>query len=162
MPRRDVTPEQRFWAKVRRDPNCWEWTASTNGTPGWEYGQFKFNGRMVPAHRLSFEWSNGPIPPGMFVCHRCDNPICVRPSHLFLGTRQDNMNDMKQKGRHRSRSPRGARHWRAVLSERNVAQIRRCVASGATHRSLALRYGVSRQCIGKIVRGLTWTEKEAS
>lgn len=83
----------RFWAKVEKTEGCWEWTGSKSRKG---YGQFN-EGR---AHRVSWEMHNGPIPEGMFVCHHCDNPPCVRPDHLFIGDNAANMRDAFAKGRH--------------------------------------------------------------
>ena len=98
------TVEERFWAKVVKSDGCWEWTAKhdKNG-----YGRFSPNGQysQVPAHRFSWELHNGPVPEGMLVCHRCDNPECTNPNHLFLGTPQDNMDDKVRKGRWKGCAP---------------------------------------------------------
>jgi len=99
--------EERFWAKVDRTDDCWLWTAcrTTHG-----YGQFRpERSRGAQAHRVAWELTNGPIPAGMLVLHRCDNPPCVNPAHLFLGTQSDNMRDMYAKGRGRPRRPRPRR-----------------------------------------------------
>lgn len=93
--------EARFWAKVdvRGPDECWEWQASTTSSG---YGQIMVNARprrITRAHRLSWTIANGPIPSGMVVCHRCDNPPCVNPAHLFVATQQDNIADMVRKGR---------------------------------------------------------------
>lgn len=92
------TTNERFWEKVNKSGECWTWTACTHHQ--WGYGHFRAGGKLVTAHRYSWELHNGPIPPGMRVCHRCDNPPCVRPAHLFLGTDADNAHDMIAKGRH--------------------------------------------------------------
>lgn len=91
------TLEERFWEKVDKTGDCWEWTGFKNRQG---YGQFQVSTKNgQPAHRVSFELANGKIPDGMHVCHKCDNPPCVRPDHLFLGTPSDNMKDMVKKGR---------------------------------------------------------------
>jgi hypothetical protein len=87
---------ERFWRKVRKTDGCWEWTASFRGLG---YGQIKVNQKMLYAHRVSWEMANGPIPDGLCVLHHCDNPPCVNPDHLFLGTQADNMRDKVRKNR---------------------------------------------------------------
>lgn len=89
----------RFWRHVDKSGDCWVWTARrAKGSKG--YGLTTIGRVTVKAHRLSWQLANGPIPSGLHVCHRCDNPPCVRPDHLFLGTHQDNMADKVRKGRH--------------------------------------------------------------
>jgi hypothetical protein len=87
----------RFWSKVEKSDECWKWTAGKHNAG---YGVFWEKGRFYKAHRWSWERERGPIPDGLNLLHKCDNPACVRPDHLFLGTQKDNVNDMVSKGRH--------------------------------------------------------------
>jgi hypothetical protein len=98
---------ERFWAKVKKTRACWNWTAGCFNHPrgGTSYGCFYLGSRtdgtrkMHPAHRVAYELSVGAVPPGMKVLHKCDNPRCVNPAHLFLGTQRQNVDDMVAKGR---------------------------------------------------------------
>lgn len=106
---------ERFWERVQKDDGCWEWTGATSAAG---YGVFGKNTKLWFAHRFSYELSNGPIPDGMFVCHQCDNPRCVRPDHLFLGSHKDNMKDMCLKGR----QSKGEAHSRIIKRARHHAE----------------------------------------
>lgn len=93
-----MTIEERFWTKVKKTDGCWEWQRCLIGSMG--YGSFWDGERKWVAHRYSYTLHNGPIPEGMCVCHTCDNPKCVNPAHLWIGTKADNNRDKIQKGRY--------------------------------------------------------------
>ena len=157
---RKVTPlTERFWKYVQKTDSCWVWTgAKAHGG----YGVLSISRKqgIVRAHRLSWEIHNGPIPEGMDMCHTCDNPSCVNPSHLFLGTPHDNAIDMMEKGRDlegRKRRARGEEHHRAKLTAAQVVAIRSEYAAGDTStRKLATKYGVSRRSIMFILHRQQW------
>lgn len=130
----------RFWSKVDVGfpAECWPWRAQIN-----ENGYGVFQGGK--AHRTAFQILKGPIPDGEVVCHRCDNPVCCNPDHLFAGTQLDNVRDMIAKGR--NRNALGERHHRAKLTDKQVAEIR---ASDATGAQLAKLYGVAQSTISGI------------
>lgn len=150
---RTATVQERFWSKVRVGGlfDCWEWQAGTF-TGG--YGAFQYRGRPVGAHRMSFVFANGTdaIPAPLCVLHHCDNRRCVNPSHLFLGTNDDNMADCVAKGRMR----RGEQHPRAKLTDEHVATIRQQLANGCTQQRIADEYGVSRPLIKLIKQNKIW------
>ncbi len=158
---------ERFWRYVQKSDGCWEWTGY-RGTGGYgQIGEGTGQGRNLTAHRVSWLLHFGSIPPGLFVCHHCDNPPCVRPDHLFLGTAQINVADRERKGRgakgaglyalHPERRARGERVHLARLTEDQVREIRaRYAAGGVKQSDLARAYNVSRGSIGPIVRGETW------
>lgn len=134
---------------------CWEWRRTRNQ---FGYGTLTVGGRAVYAHRLAYELSKGEIPEGMHVMHKCDNPSCINPDHLTVGTRSDNMRDCFQKGRS-SVSPVsvcGEANGAAKLSSAQVADIRERLEAGAVQRVLADEFGVSQSCISKIKLGASW------
>jgi hypothetical protein len=103
--------EERFWAKVQKTDTCWLWTAATTTpmkrSPHILYGLIGLGSRKagtIRAHKLSYIWAKGPIPEGQVVRHTCDNTLCVRPSHLILGTQADNVRDMAERGRVRNQN----------------------------------------------------------
>jgi len=148
--------EERFWTKVQKADGCWLWTASVHGTKG--YGQINSGGRGRPlqAHRVSWEIHFGPIPDGMIICHHCDNPLCVRPDHLFVGTKSDNALDAVRKGIFGDHWPKGERHYKTRLTNADALHIRALHAAGANYGELASRYGISNSSISKLVRRVTW------
>lgn len=145
----------RFWQKVDRSGDCWIWTAYRQRAG---YGQLTVNRRHWLAHRFAWLLCNGAIPMALDVLHRCDNPPCVRPDHLFLGTHSDNMKDCVAKGRHRNSPSRGEANHKAKLTVQAVRSIRERRDAGETMRSLARAYGVTRQNIRFITSGVTWKE----
>lgn len=143
--------KERFESKIDKLPTgCWEWKASKDRTG---YGAIKVNGIKHGAHRVSYELYIGSIPPGMYVCHLCDNRGCVNPSHLFIGTQSDNVTDMVIKGRCKSSGPLGEQSGQSKLTEDAVRDIR---ASQDTNSMLAKKYGVSRRNIWSIRNMKTW------
>lgn len=143
----------RFWAKVDKSGECWTWTgARTQSGYGWA-NLLGVAGRSARAHRVSWWIANGPIPPGLFVCHKCDNRSCVRPDHLFTGTCADNNRDMARKGRVVTRRGSTCPHTR--LTEDNVREIRALAASMA-RKDIAARFGVGYRCILHIVGRTSW------
>ena len=162
------TVEERFWEKVEKLPGedaCWIWKAYTNRDG---YGTFaSAPSVMVFAHRFSWELTNGPIPDDMKVLHSCDNASCVRSKHLFLGTDQDNMNDMRTKGRENYVPNNRYGDVKPLIGELNgmakltweiVGKIREDHARGnVSRRILATRYGVSLSAIDNIINNTTWT-----
>lgn len=173
---------QRFWAKVdRRGPDdCWPWTANM-GSDG--YGKFWIDGTSKHASRVAWSLTFGVIPDSTpLVCHRCDNPRCCNPAHLFLGTARDNTRDMHEKGRaamgerhfshlhpellprgerHGSRTkpgalPRGEAHHGAKLTTADVLAMRAARAAGASPKALAAQYGVTPTTVVSICLRRTW------
>jgi hypothetical protein len=153
---------------VDRSGDCWLWTASDTGV----YGQFHpTNGRRVYAHRFAYELTYGPIPAGLFICHHCDVPLCVRPAHLYAGTRADNVRDMLTRGRnakgerhisrtHPERMRRGETHHRTTVTTEQVREMRRLAADGVPTPVIAERFGVARETAGKIIRRQRWQHVE--
>ncbi len=161
----------RFWAKVPTvlEGHCRPFLGYCNR---FGYGKFGVDGRVHFAHRIAWELTHGPIPGDMRVLHRCDNPSCCNPDHLFLGTLSDNMKDMWNKGRHvkpvnksgRDWSTRfkgtgqlkGEAHLSAKLTRNDVLMIREQHAAGTGPTVLGERFGVTKQAIRAITLRKTW------
>lgn len=152
-----VTDEQaieKFWSLVDKkgDTVCWRWLGATRSRG---YGQFRYKGEVFYSHRVAWELANSQeIPEGLVVRHACDNPICVNPSHLLIGTQKDNTRDIYERGR--DRHPRGSDAGRSVLSEDDVWEIRRLRQSGVAVSSIASRFGVHIQSVWGILSGRSW------
>lgn len=151
----DIDPvmEARFWQFVEIDfkPGaCWRWK-STNKT-GAGYGRFKMGNRKISANRISYALFNRVTPKGMFVCHRCDNPECVRPDHLFLGTAADNAYDRGIK----KRNAFGEKSGTAILKEKEVLEIDALIDLRIPERAIAAQFGISRRSIQKIKYRENW------
>jgi len=149
------TAEQRFWKHVNKTDHCWLWTG---GTVGGGYGIFWLNHpkRMQVAHRFSWEILHGPVPSGLLLCHDCrplrDNPACVNPRHLFVGTCKDNTQDASQKGT----LCKGEENHFSKLTEGQVIQIRSLFDRGESNVSLAAKFGITKDGILKITSGTNW------
>ncbi len=130
---------------------CILWT-STRHRDGYGMIHVKTGKRMALAHRVAYELANGPVPEGMFVCHTCDNRLCVNPSHLFVGTHRENMDDMFSK----NREARGEKLPQSKLSESSVISIRTEFANGSTCTELGRKHCVSHSSITNVIRRVTW------
>ncbi len=152
---------QRFWEKVNKnvigpmpikDDPCWEWARKPERLG---YGRFRYEGKGVLAHRMSWLLAGRIIDAGQKILHRCDNRGCVKPSHLFAGTQADNIRDMTEKGRDRKAT--GERHWKAKLTSKDVEDIRQYYTSKQFNQvQLAAMYSVSQAQISYIVLRKSW------
>lgn len=150
-------PLQRLEEKYITIPetDCWWWTASLNNKG---YGQFWLEGKMWRAHRASWELHVGGIPEGMCVLHKCDNPTCINPEHLFLGTQLENIEDRDTKGRQVAGTSLGERHGMTSLTESQVLDIRAMYKTGRyKQKTLADQYGLTKATAHNIIKGKTWS-----
>lgn len=136
-----------FWRRTEKSEGCWTWVGCVDRDG---YGQIGVNYRQLKAHRFSWELHYSVIPEGLCVCHRCDNPGCVNPEHLFLGTNQENTRDKLNKGRQQQGQQAGGK-----LTTEEVAEVRRLLSEGRTTVALAKEYGVSQGNISHIKLGRT-------
>lgn len=143
---------KRFWNKVRKTNNCWWWTGSKDAKG---YGTFRYKEKTWRAHRVAWDMQNGPIPNGLCVLHKCDNPSCVKLDHLFLGTYRDNALDRESKNR--GNHPVKEKSGKSYLTQLQVSEIRKFRKSGMTIRDIAAKIGTSKSNVHKIVLRQTWT-----
>lgn len=175
------TQRARFWSRVDKSNDCWTWLALKNHSG---YGLFSINDKMYRAHRVSYTISVGEIPTGLLVCHRCDNPGCVNPSHLFVGTDSDNRLDSKSKGRtakgdrhglhlHPETVSRGANHWMAknpekiprgerasgakLTAEKVIEMRKRFIQGFQPFQRIAAEFGVCREVARGAIIGKRWS-----
>lgn len=145
--------KKRFWSKVKKGPKCWIWQACTRKG----YGDFWVKGQNVRAHRASKMWSLGKRKAKCFCCHLCNNPSCVRPSHVYWGSSADNASDRVLAGVHKKSIPRGSASVLSVLNEAQAQEIvDKYYAGGVSGYTLGKEYKVSRGAIDKILRGKSW------
>lgn len=141
-----------FWALVDASDTdgCWPWLGPVNG----DRGRLYWNGRPQYAYRVAWELAAGkPVPPDLHACHKCDNPICVRPDHIFLGTDGDNIRDAAAKGRLHGPGFRGEAHPRSKGSDADVERARQMYAQGCLQREIAEALGVHQTTVSLWVRG---------
>lgn len=142
---------------INKITDCWEWNGSKRSGYGRMIVGSRSDGtrRSVSAHRVSYELLYGEIPEGMEVCHKCDNPCCVNPNHLFVGTRQDNIDDRERKGRNIVFV--GEEQGRSKLTKKAVKDARwERAYKGTTYQALADKYGVSKKTMQNAIKGITW------
>lgn len=169
---------ERFWPRVHKNPGagCWEWTGAF-GSHG--YGVIGVVGNKTQTtHRVAWETANGPIPPGLFVLHRCDNRRCVRVDHLYLGDAKQNSEDVRNRGstahwniadhrtlesaaRRVANLPRGAYHHRST-AKLSAAQAAEVFAAGGSQRAIARRFGICQQTVSNIKQRKRWSHVNAN
>jgi len=162
---RKKSPIEKFWEKVNKNGrqmphvlhlgNCWEWKAGkfVSGHGQWENNFFPER----RSHRVSWFIHFGEIPSDIFVCHKCDNPACVRPDHLFLGTALDNIKDMDLKGRRKTVARKGELCGMSKLTEHDVLEIREMIKNGNTQWCVANHFGIKQSTVWSIKERKTWT-----
>ena len=150
---KELSPKERIIMNSAIDTNtdCWIFIGNRvkNG-----YGQICINGKIGIAHRHSYVAFKGDIPGGLLVCHKCDNPSCVNPEHLFIGTHQDNSDDKIKKGRHNA--AKGEKHYKSKLSATDVINIRSMAKDGLTENEIAKKFNIGRGAVSSIKRRQCW------
>ena len=141
--------KKRFWDRVDTSGKCWNWKAGKNSLG---YGKISIDAKVFYVHRLAYSLVHGNIPDGMGVCHHCDNPGCVNPKHLFLGTQSDNLLDASAK----NRLPQGENKWGSKLAENDIHEIRRLYSLGIKQPLLAKMWKICQPQVSKIVQRIQW------
>jgi len=133
---------------------CWIWNGATTN---FGHGRIKINNKTLSVHRISYEIHRGKIPNGLFVCHHCDNPTCINPKHLFLGTRSDNMKDAYNKGRIKIPCHHGEYAYQHILTEKDVKKILKIKKEKKiSEQELGKKFGVARNTINNIINNRNW------
>lgn len=150
--------EERFLLKVEKTNECWVWKAGKDKNG---YGIFRFNGRNRPAHRVSYELFVNTIPSEMIICHKCDNKLCVRPDHLFLGTNKTNSIDCSNKKRNIAQTnpekvPKGEKHGNAKLTKEIVLNVLKEYEDSKSKKIIMNKFGLKIYTINNILGGRTW------
>jgi hypothetical protein len=148
---------ERFWQYVdkRSKHECWNWTGTSSGNGIGRYGQINLGGSMFGAHRVSYHIHYNTDPGNLMVCHTCDNPLCVNPHHLFLGTNADNQRDSVAKGRNADRT--GEKSNLAVLTWEKVREIRQLLeTTDLPQTAIAARFGVNQSTVSRVKKSKTW------
>lgn len=152
MQGKKFTPQLFRERLIDDEKGCWVWNGPTDADG---YGKTWYQGRSnVRVHRIAYELWVGDIPPGMMVLHKCDNPPCGNPKHLFLGTHLDNMRDAVKKGR----KYKGVKNPNVKLTEYQVSTIHQMYAAGVSMNKLSLIFNVTRRTIHNIIHGKSWEE----
>lgn len=152
--RRAVPLGEKFWSRVRKGIGCWIWGGSKNSMG---YGLFHIRrGYSVYAHRAVWAMARGPIPTGMCVLHKCDNPPCVRLSHLWIGSQSENVQDMHKKGRNTIRGLKGEMHPSAKMTGDDVRKVRGMRGLGFSLKDIARQFSISTTQAHDIARGKSW------
>jgi hypothetical protein len=147
-----ISIEQKLLRYAVSENGCWNWVA-TKDRDG--YGLLTHHrGKQIRAHRASYEFHVAKIPVGLLVCHSCDNPSCINPNHLFVGTSKENTRDMLDK----NRRPvlRGERHPNAKLTNDQVTQIKQLRSENRLLKDIANQFNISFQTVSSITKGTTW------
>lgn len=163
IPMRNLSPSFRetFWSNVKRGPECWEWQSDSKDN----YGRIRIPGDRAHfrAHRISYAIAYGVDPGPVYVCHKCDNPRCVRPDHLFLGTIQDNVDDMVSKGRQAApRGQSGSLNGNAKMTEDDVRAVIRQIMAGKSNKAIAAKLSVGHAMVSRIRTGRSWRDLSLS